>query len=329
MISDTPLNSPGVRTEEAVTKVREGAGWIGLDRLSLIRVSGPQRVKFLHNLLSNDISGLAQGHTRLAALMNLKGHQIAWMRVMAEQDALICELTQETRDTVVDTFLHYKVGAPVRFEKVDAVIVGLFGALAEESLRRLGFENPPSEMDTFAALATPAGAVRAARGRDLPAAGYVIHAEPAAADALKQQLHDALGHPLDPAVLETMRVEEGIPWHGVDVKEENLLHETGQLSLYHSPSKGCYLGQEVVARLEGRGGHVNRRLRGLKCASAAKAGDRILAGDKEVGEVTSAGLSPMFGPIAMGYVHRSQADNGTEVQLPGGTARVTELPFTA
>lgn len=329
MISDSPVNSPGVRTEEAVTKVREGAGWIELDHLSLIRVSGPPRVKFLHNLLSNDINGLAEGHTRMAALMNLKGHQIAWMRVMADQDALICELTRGARDTVVDTFLHFKVGAPVRFEKVDAVFFGLFGARAGDSLQSLGFENPPAEVDSFVTLAAPEGGLRAARGRDLPAGGYIIHAEPKAAGALKQHLRDALGETLDPAVLETMRVEEGLPWHGVDVKEENLLHETGQLSVYHSPSKGCYLGQEVVARLEGRGGHVNRRLRGLKCASPAKAGDRILAGDKEVGEVTSAGLSPVFGPIAMGYVHRSQADEGTEVQFAGGTARVIELPFTA
>ena len=111
------------------------------------------------------------------------------------------------------------------------------------------------------------------------------------------------------------------------MKEENLLHETGQLEIYHSSSKGCYLGQEVVARLEGRGGKVNKKFRGLKCSRTASAGDEILADEKVIGRVTSAGVSPEFGAIAMGYVHRSHADPGTLVNLAGGEAKVVSLPF--
>ena len=316
-----------MRIEDEVTKVRDGAGWTRLSRLGLIRVAGPQRAKFLHNLLSNDISGLTPGQSRLAALMNLKGQQVAWMRVMAESDALICELPLEVRDAVVDTFLHYKVGAPVRFEKVDAAIFGLFGGRAPEALIALGLTSIPTGIETFTTDSFSGHSVRVSRGRDLPAGGFTLHAAQAAVMALEEKLRSTLGEPMSPAALETLRVEEGLPWHGIDVKEENLLHETGQLKVYHSPAKGCYLGQEVVARLEGRGGNVNKRLVGLKCSRPVSAGEDIKAFGKIVGQVTSAGMSPEFGAIAMGYLHRSHEDEGPAVDINGAQAEVRVLPF--
>ena len=316
-----------MKTEEDVTRVREGAAWIRLDRLSLIRVGGPNRVKFLHNLLSNDIAGLATGQSRLAALMNLKGQQVAWMRVLAEADALVCEVPNAVRDTVVDTFLHYKVGAPVRFEKPEATVFGLFGDKALQTLAALGVDAPPSSLDTFSSAGAFGGTLRISRGRDLPASGFTLHTDVAAAVLLEEKLRDLLGEPLNSATIDTLRVEEGIPWHGVDVKEENLLHETGQLGIYHSSSKGCYLGQEVVARLEGRGGNVNKRVVGLKAAEPIPADQDIVAEEKVIGRVTTAGISPEFGPIAMGYVHRAHADPGKPVRIGEIEAETSLLPF--
>jgi tRNA-modifying protein YgfZ len=99
------------------------------------------------------------------------------------------------------------------------------------------------------------------------------------------------------------------------------------LAEYHSPTKGCYIGQEVIARLEGRGGHVNKLLRGLRLAAPSLAGEPVLAGDKEVGRVTTSAVSPRLGPIAMGYLHRSHAALGTEVEAGGSTATVVALPM--
>lgn len=316
-----------MRTEEAVKAVREGAGWTRLDRLSLIRVAGPQRVKFLHGLLSNDINGLLPGRSRLAALMNLKGQQVAWMRILAEGEALICELPVAVRDTVVDTFIHYKVGAPVRFEKPDAVIFGLFGDLARDALIALGLNALPIESETFATDSLKGSAVRISQGRDLPARGFTVHSDQATGIALEEKLRARLGGAMTPETLDTLRVEQGIPWHGIDVTEDNLLHETGQLAIYHAAAKGCYLGQEVVARLEGRGGNVNKRLLGLKCARAVSAGDDISEGGKVIGRVTTAGVSPEFGPIAMGYVQRSHAEPGTRVEVERTGAELAVLPF--
>ncbi len=307
--------------------VRENAGWCRLDHLALIRVAGPNRVKFLHNLLSNDIAGLAAGQSRRAALMNLKGQQVAWMRVSAETDALVCELPIAVRDIVVETFLHYKVGAPVRFEKPEAVVVAVFGARAAEMLTACGFTAVPADPDTFKTCPFREGAVRIHRAPDLPAGGFSIHVEPAQVEAVTQALLSHVGAAMTVETLDTLRVEEGLPWHGIDVTEENLLHETGQLSVYHSASKGCYLGQEVVARLEGRGGNVNKKFLGLRCSAAVAAGAEVVAEDKVIGRVTSAGMSPKFGAIAMGYLHRSHAEPGTTVNVDAVICTVSNLPF--
>ena len=114
-------------------------------------MTGPNRAKFLHNLLSNDILGLKAGASAPAALMNIKGQQVAWMRVMAEEDALVCELPLSVRDTVVEAFIHYKVGTPVRFAKPDTVIFAMVGdgEIGRERLKDLGFEAFPSAPETF------------------------------------------------------------------------------------------------------------------------------------------------------------------------------------
>ncbi len=309
--------------------MRLGAGWIRLERLGVIVVSGPNRVKFLHNLLSNDIAGLTPGTSRLAALMNIKGQQVAWMRVLAEADALICEVPVAVRESVVETLVHYKVGAPVRFATPDVKVFAVLGEAAPSQLKALGLQTVPMQPDTFVAATLDGPSVRLSRGRDVPASGFTLHVDAAAATAFEERLRSHLGDAVSTATLDTLRVEEGIPWHGIDVKEENILHETGQLEAYHSASKGCYLGQEVVARLEGRGGHVNKRLRGLRCAQVAAPGAEILGDDTAVGRVTSAGLSPEFGAIAMGFVHRSHAEPGKRVRVAGAEAGIVALPFRA
>ena len=129
-----------------------------------------------------------------------------------------------------------------------------------------------------------------------------------------------------------LRVEAGIPRYGIDFSEDNLLLEVG-IDHAVSFSKGCYLGQEVVERIRSRG-HVNKKLSGLLLdgQDAAKAGDSISAGDKEVGHVTSSVISPRLKrPIALGYLHKDFWTPGAEVSIQRGDtqlrANVTGLPF--
>jgi aminomethyltransferase len=169
--------------------------------------------------------------------------------------------------------------------------------------------------------------VRVARATDLPAGGFVVHADPGHAPDVARALGAAGAASVSVETLDVLRVEDGRAWYGVDVGEENLLHETGLLAEYHSATKGCYVGQEVVARLEGRGGHVNKVLRGLRLARPAARGDAVLADGREAGRVTTAAVSPREGAIAMAYVHRAHAEPGTVVTVGGHDATVVALPF--
>jgi folate-binding protein YgfZ len=146
------------------------------------------------------------------------------------------------------------------------------------------------------------------RAGDVPGRGYVLHVPPEGVETVFSALKAAGAVAISPEGLDVLRIEDGRPWYGPDVTEENLLHETGLLREYHSPAKGCYVGQEVVARLEGRGGHVNKMMRGLRLGSPAARGDAVAAEGKDVGRVTTAGVSSRFGPVALAYVHRSRSD---------------------
>jgi folate-binding protein YgfZ len=134
--------------------------------------------------------------------------------------------------------------------------------------------------------------------------------------------------PGNEAELEIRRVEAGLPRYGVDVSEDHFPFEAN-LDRAISMTKGCYIGQEVVARASARG-HANKLLRGLRLAGEGPVapGTAIAAAAREdAGKVTSSVVSPRFGPIALGYVHKSAWDPGTEVRAGDRPAVVVELPF--
>jgi folate-binding protein YgfZ len=126
---------------------------------------------------------------------------------------------------------------------------------------------------------------------------------------------------------EARRVEAGLPRYGVDVTEDHFPFEAN-LDAVISYTKGCYLGQEVVARAHARG-HANKRLVGLRLAAPVAPGAPVAAAARpEAGVVTSSVVSPLLGPIALAYLHKSVWDPGTEVDVAGQRAVVAALPFS-
>ena len=344
---------------------REGAALLLLPDRAVIAVTGPLRQKFLHNLLSNAVEGRKPGEGCQAALMDVKGHLLALLRVQVTSDAVVLEVPADSAERIEALLVHYRVAAPVRFARPAVTVLALLGPQANAVLERAGFAvSTPAASSTPAAPPTPAASfplavspaaspaasptpaafpalatdahvdgtlagvtVRVGRGGDLPAGGLVLHVPLEAMAAVQAALVDAGAHPIGRDTFDTLRIEDGRPWYGLDVTEENLLHETGLVGQYHSPTKGCYVGQEVIARLEARGGNVNKRLRGLTLSARAVRGAAVSAGDKDIGRVTSAAVSPRLGPIALAYVHRNQAEPGTAVSVDGRTATVVEVPF--
>jgi folate-binding protein YgfZ len=306
---------------------RETAGASRLEERGVLAVSGPDRQKFLHGILSNDVAGRAPGSGCLAALMDVKGHIVALLRVLVAKDVVFLELPAERVERVQSMLAHYRVASPVRFARGPAEVLALLGPRAGSVLAALGAELPKEPPESHVQTRIGDAEVLVARASDLPAKGFVLHVGPDAVSAVLDALVSAGAALLDRSTVDVLRVEDGIPWYGSDVSEENLLHETGLVALFHSPTKGCYLGQEVVARLEGRGGNVSKRLRGLRLETPAAAGTALSAGGAEVGRITTAGISPRLGAVAMAYVHRAHADAGSSVLVDGSRATVVDLPL--
>jgi folate-binding protein YgfZ len=301
---------------------RRTAGLAPLDR-AVLEATGPQRQKLLQGLLSNEVAGLGPGQGRAAALLNVKGGIQALVRVLVDPTVVVLETATDLA-VLQATLEHYRVGAPVRFARPQTAVLALVGAGAEDVARAAGLEPPAAEAESHRRGACASHDVRLVRAGDLPGGGFVLHVPQEAAAPVSIALLAAGASPLSPPDLDALRVEALRPWYGADVTEDNLLHETGLVAECHSPTKGCYLGQEVIARLEARGGNVSRVLRGLRLTARAAAGDVITHEGRDVGRVTTAAVSPRLGPVAMGYVHRSAFAPGTAVEVAGGAATVVD-----
>jgi folate-binding protein YgfZ len=313
--------SAPVDLERAYTAGRERAALVTLARGTL-EVGGPKRQDFLHAMLSNEIRGLGAGTGCRAASMSAKGSLQAFVRVLVDRSVVVLETEQDRVEPVLRTLEFHRVGAPVRFATTGNAVLAVFGARAASVLSSLGAEPLPEANESHRELTLEGRVTRLVRASDLPGDGYVLHVAPGALDALASALEAGGAEPIPREALDALRVEAFCPWYGVDVSEDNLLHETGLLPVLHSPTKGCYVGQEMVARLEGRGGHVSKALRALRLGAPAVAQAPIRVDGREVGYVTTAAVSPRLGPIALGYVHRNHFAPGTAVEVAGALATV-------
>ena len=307
---------------------REGTAVADIPGRGILAVTGPQRIKFLHNIVSHDLQSRAPGQGTLAAVMDVKGRLLVLMRALVTEDAVLLEMPADRLDVIEPLLVHYKVAAPVRFARRPVAVLGVFGPRAAETLGRAGADVSAGAAGESHFSSVLGGApVRIARASDFPAAGWAIQVAPEQVDAVRDALIAAGAVALAQSTVDVLRVEDGRPWYGRDVTEDNLLHETGLVAEYHSPTKGCYVGQEVIARLDARGANVNKMLRGLRLAAAVESGAAVRAEGKEVGVVTTSGVSPRLGPIAMAFVHRSRAEAGMVVEVAGAPAPVATLPL--
>jgi folate-binding protein YgfZ len=318
----------GGSREEAVAaeyaSAGRGAALVELGERGLLVASGPRCRKFLHDMLSNDVE-LPAGEGRRAALLDLKGHVQAVIRCSVAGASVSLELARAGIGETRATLDHYRVAAPVRFASPETTVLALLGPDAPKLLASAGTlpRSPEAHLEGNLYGVT----VRVIRAGDLPRGGWAIHVPSDRAAPVWSGLTADGAVPLGRRALDALRIEEGRAWFGPDIGPEHLLHETGLLPELHSATKGCYLGQEVVARLEGRGGHVNKQLRGLRLGSAAEPGTPVEANGDTVGQLTTSALSPELGAIALGYVHRNHFQPGTEVSVAGRTARVEALPL--
>ena len=275
-----------------------------------LALTGGDVAAFLDGQLSNDISALAPGTGCRAALLTPKGKMLADVRVLRTPDG--GEYWLETE----------RVALQALFDALRRGVIGWDAELHKRTLEQttLSLVGEPSGLALHASVADTLGGAAVLRV-GTPEGEDVICAT---ADA--ERVRAALGAPeLPEDEADVLRVEAGVPRYGAELDDSVIPQEAALNDTHVSFTKGCYVGQETVARLHWRG-KPNRHLRGLRLSEPVAPGTPLVLGEREVGRVASSVVSPRLGPIALALVRR-EAGPGDELQAGGATAVVSDLPF--
>jgi folate-binding protein YgfZ len=312
-----------------------------IDRSARVRlaVTGPDRVKFLHNLTTNDVKRLPVGRGCEAFVTSLQGKTLGYVTLLAAEDRILLRTDPGGLEFLLPHFAKYGALEDVAWEDVSAATFELHlagpgaralvestgGAIPEDAAYRhlaTTIAGREARVVCESPVGLPGLTVIGPRG-DLPEIATVL-----------RRRRETLGLvDVDPQTAESLRIEAGTPAFGRDVRPENLPQEVGRDDHAISFVKGCYLGQETVARIDALG-HVNKILKGLRIAGAEApaAGTMLEVAGKPVGTITSAALSSATGgPIALAYLKVAFAMPGTEVTVTSDAgpraAVVLDLPM--
>jgi folate-binding protein YgfZ len=300
---------------------------------AVLKLTGRDRVKYMHAITSNNIQALEDGRGALALLLNPQGRILAELEIYALPETLLVLSHVSLRERTVATLKKYIIGSQVKVEDLTermgsfavegpraAVLISdlcgiVLGEMVEMSVKEISIDG----VSYYLLRRSHFGEVGAEliAGRDaLPTLWRKMLASVRA--------HD--GGPIGMAALNALRLEAGVPWFPADFSDAMIPHEADLENTHISFNKGCYTGQEIVERVRSRG-HVNRKRVSLKFSTATPPapGTKLHADGAEVGFVTSAAFSPAAGTtIGMGYVRREHFAAGSVVEFDGGTAEVVE-----
>jgi folate-binding protein YgfZ len=291
-----------------------GSAWLTPPGHGVLRVTGPDRETFVQGMVTNDVLGLAPGASLVAATLTPKGAMVGLMRVLKQPDALLLDVADGRGGALLAFLSRYLISEEAELSDAPELrVVSLLGPGAAELLAGTPALSAPHR------LAVMAGTLGMGLDLDVlvPAASL-----PAIEEALSATPR------LSPETYEVLRIEAGVPKFGAELGESTIPLEANLERAIHS-QKGCYIGQEVIARATHRG-QVNKRLMGLRLGqTAAEVGAEVRAGERKVGWLTSVARSERFQEfIALGYLHRDFLKLGARLELSsGGLALVEGLPF--
>ena len=311
-----------VELDAQYRQLREECGVLDRSERGKLLVSGPEAAEYLQGQLTNDIEAIGPGEGRYAALLDRKGHMQGDMRVLrpgAEPDLLL-DTETEALEAVRRHLGMYKIGRQVEVGEVTAAraLLSLIGPRAVEIAGSAPL--PENACEEVTVGGTRCLAVGTAAGIDL----FIDAAE---RDRVWEALLAAGAVEVSPEAAEILRIESGRPRFGAEMGAETMPAEAGIVERAVSFTKGCYIGQETVARLHYKG-KPNRHLRGLRLSAPAPQGAPLRLGEKEVGVLGGTAVSPAFGPIGLAILRR-EAEPGATVAVgeDGVTAQVVALPF--
>ncbi|MBS1892101.1 MAG: folate-binding protein YgfZ [Actinobacteria bacterium] len=309
-----------VELDAQYRQLREECGLLVRER-GFIDVLGPDAAEYLQGQLTNDVEAVAVGDGQYAALLDRKGHMQADLRlVRVGEGAILLDTEPATKDAVLKHLTMYSIGRDVQVADATSErgAVSLIGPRAVEIAGTAPLPEFANEATTVAGVDVVAVGTRDGVDLLLPVAER---------DRVVGVLVEAGAVEVSPEAVEIFRVEAGVPRFGAEMDAATMPAEAGIVENAVSFTKGCYIGQETVARLHYKG-KPNRHLRGLRLSGAAEPGAALRLGEKEVGTLGGSVVSPALGPIGLAIVRR-EAEPGAEIAVgeDGVTAEVVALPF--
>ena len=325
--------------------LRTTAGVLDLSFRGRLCLAGADRHRFLNGQVTNNVKDLKTGQGIYAALVTAKGRMQSDLNIYSLPDELLLDFEPGLSAGIAERFEKYVIADDVQI--VDAAplygLLSVQGRNSAEVVNKLGLGIPLAETTlAFGSISNPTlGEIYCVNNSRGTIAGYDLFAPTdslaAVADKLIAAAKELGGRACGWQALEMSRIEAGIPRFGADMDESNLPPETGIEARAISYSKGCYIGQEIIARIRTYG-QVSKSLRGLllpdDLETLPKKGDKLFLDGKEAGFITSALASPSFGRnIALGYVRRECNKPGVMLNLQssstGSSVKVIPLPFSA
>jgi aminomethyltransferase len=308
----------------------EGRAFADRSFVDLLELRGPDRRRFLGGLVTCDVQSLQAGSSTRGFFTNVQGRVLADVVVLAREQSLLLELPGGCGEAMTRHMAKYVIADDVEVQaRPDLLPLTIFGPDAEVDLGAAELAPGQWTVGPAALFEVP---VLADRRPVWGMAALTLWVKTEEGAAFFQRLLEA-GRwsglaPVGVGALETRRVELGVPRFGRDFGPDHFPQETGLEGETVRYDKGCYLGQEVIARIHYRG-QVNRTLVGLRMPSPALPdGTELLLDERPVGALSSAVASPLAGDVALAIVHRRGAEAGTRLAIAGfGAAEVAALPF--
>jgi folate-binding protein YgfZ len=312
--------------------LRETVGLVDQGYRAYFEFTGPDRVRYLNAILTNDIKALPDNHGIPSLFLNPQGHIQAEMEVFALGEKLLCVSYAMVREHLIPALDKYIIMDDVTLtDRTDALTTlaiegpnAAAAALAVSGIELSAIENLQSREANVGGVPcrvtkrSPIG---------LASAEFLVAREHAEAlwNILDQAVRQAGGGPVGYLALNTVRLESGIPWFGYDFGEKQIPHEAGIEESHISYTKGCYIGQEIVERVRSRG-QVNRVRVTLRFDAQPDKSAPLLSDGKEVGNITRVGFSPALNAwIGMGYLRREKAEPNTRLETTGAAATVVPI----
>jgi folate-binding protein YgfZ len=291
-----------------------------------VSVAGADRASFLHALLTNDIARLTAGTGTYAAYLTPQGRMISDMRLIETGSRMLVGVQRDIAGAIAERLdkLVFSEDVQVKDATSEVELVSVYGPSAASMIQRATGISVLDLANRYDNLTSDS--INVVKDDSLGVPGFDIYVPSGDGAGLRKRLADAGVSPGSDETSETLRIEAGVPRFGIDMTADTIPLEAGIEDRAISFTKGCYVGQEVIVRVMHRGhGRVARRLVSLVLPSGRTPahGDAIFAGDRQVGNVTSAADSPRLeAALALGYVQRDFAAPGTELLVNGSEARV-------